>query len=43
MAEEGNADVLLAHAPQAEIRADEAGFVRRLLVMHIDFLIVGQR
>ncbi len=42
MAEEGNADVLLVHAPAAEIELMDAGFGRdRLLVMHNDFVIVG--
>lgn len=42
MAEEGNADVLLVHAPDAEERLMEAGFGKdRVLVMHNDFVIVG--
>lgn len=42
MAEEGNADVLLVHAPSSEIALMEAGWGRdRLLVMHNDFVIVG--
>ena len=42
IAEEGNADVLLAHAPQAELELMEAGFGKeRELVMHNDFIIVG--
>lgn len=42
MAEEGNADVLLVHAPPAEKELVEKGFgVNRTLVMHNDFVIVG--
>ena len=42
MAEEGNADVLLVHAPEAEQELMQAGFGKdRLLVMHNDFVIVG--
>ena len=42
MAEEGNADVLLVHAPPAEEALMAAGFGKdRLLVMHNDFVIVG--
>lgn len=42
MAEEGNADVLLVHAPAAEKELMEAGWGKdRLLVMHNDFVIVG--
>lgn len=42
MGEEGNADVLLVHAPDAEEAFMENGFgVERHLVMHNDFLIVG--
>jgi tungstate transport system substrate-binding protein len=42
MAEEGNADVLLVHAPAAERSLMEAGWGRdRFLVMHNDFVIVG--
>ena len=38
----GDADVVLSHAPDAErILADSGYFVRRRLVMHNDFLIVG--
>lgn len=38
----GDADVVLAHAPEAErILADSGYFVRRRAVMHNDFLIVG--
>jgi tungstate transport system substrate-binding protein len=40
--EEGNADVLLAHAPAAEQVLVDAGVVKdRFLVMHNDFVIVG--
>ncbi len=42
MGEEGNADVLLAHAPAAEKVLVDAGVVKdRFLVMHNDFVIVG--
>lgn len=42
MAEEGNADVLLVHAPAAEKELMEAGWAKdRFLVMHNDFVIVG--
>ena len=42
MAEEGNADVLLVHAPSAEKKIMDAGFGRdRFLVMHNDFVLVG--
>ena len=42
MGEEGNADVLLVHAPAAEKALMEAGWGKdRLLVMHNDFVIVG--
>ena len=42
MAEEGNADVLLVHAPAAEKALMDAGFGKdRFLVMHNDFVIVG--
>lgn len=38
----GDADVVLAHAPAAErLLADSGYFLRRRLVMHNDFLIVG--
>src|SRR3989441_4161781 len=38
----GDADVVLAHAPDAErLLADSGYFVSRRLVMHNDFLIVG--
>src|SRR5690349_18760823 len=37
----GDADVVLAHAPEAErVLADSGYFVNRRLVMHNDFLIV---
>lgn len=42
MGEEGNADVLLVHAPAAEVAFMEKGFGKdRALVMHNDFVIVG--
>lgn len=42
MGEEGNADVLLVHAPSSEKTLMEKGFGKeRLLVMHNDFIIVG--
>lgn len=42
MGEEGNADVLLVHAPKSEEAFMEAGFGReRAPVMHNDFIIVG--
>ena len=42
MAEEGNADVLLVHAPAAEKELMDAGFGKdRMLIMHNDFIIVG--
>jgi tungstate transport system substrate-binding protein len=42
MGEEGNADVLLVHAPASEVTFMENGFGReRALVMHNDFIIVG--
>jgi tungstate transport system substrate-binding protein len=42
MAEEGNADVLLVHAPAAEQELMDAGFgSERFLLMHNDFVIVG--
>jgi tungstate transport system substrate-binding protein len=42
MGEEGNADVLLVHAPAAEKELMEDGFGKdRFLVMHNDFVIVG--
>ena len=42
MGEEGNADVLLVHAPSSEVTFMEGGFGKdRMLVMHNDFIIVG--
>ncbi len=42
MGEEGNADVLLVHAPAAEKALMDAGFGKdRFLVMHNDFILVG--
>ncbi len=42
MAEEGNADVLLVHAPSAEKELVAKGFgIDRSLVMHNDFVIIG--
>ena len=42
MGEEGNADVLLVHAPTSEVTFMENGFGKdRALVMHNDFIIVG--
>lgn len=42
MGEEGNADVMLVHAPSSEVALMEAGWGReRFLVMHNDFVIVG--
>ena len=42
MAEEGNADVLLVHAPSSEVALMDAGWGKdRFLVMHNDFVIVG--
>ena len=42
MGEEGNADVLLVHAPSSEVAFMDAGNGRdRFLVMHNDFIIVG--
>ena len=42
MAEEGNADVLLVHAPASEKALMDAGWGKdRFLVMHNDFVIVG--
>jgi len=42
MGEEGNADVLLVHAPAAEMELVEKGVsARRDLIMHNDFVIVG--
>ena len=42
MGEEGNADVLLVHAPSSEVKFMEGGFGKdRSLVMHNDFIIAG--
>ena len=42
MGKRGDADVVLVHAPEAERAMVDSGyFVRRLLVMHNEFLIVG--
>jgi len=42
MGEEGNADVLLVHAPSSEVAFMEAGNgADRVLVMHNDFIVVG--
>lgn len=42
MGEQGNADVLLVHAPEAEMELVAKGTViNRRLVMHNDFIIVG--
>ena len=42
MGEQGNADVLLVHAPSSEIAFMQAGHgAERYLVMHNDFVIVG--
>ena len=42
MGEEGNADVLLVHAPASEVNFMEAGHgTDRFLVMHNDFIVVG--
>lgn len=42
MAENGNADILLVHAPSAEKELVDNGFgIDRSLVMHNDFVIVG--
>ncbi len=42
MGEEGNADVLLVHAPGSEVTFMENGFgSNRQLVMHNDFILVG--
>ncbi len=42
MAEECNADVLLVHAPAAEMVLMDGGFGKdRMLIMHNDFVIVG--
>jgi tungstate transport system substrate-binding protein len=42
MGEEGNADVMLVHAPASEVKFMEDGFGKdRFLVMHNDFILVG--
>lgn len=42
MGERGEADVLLVHAPDSEVKFVEAGHgVNRKLVMHNDFIIIG--
>ncbi len=42
MGRRGDADVVLSHAPEAErLLVDSGFFVRRRLVMHNDFLVVG--
>ena len=42
MGEEGNADVLLVHAPSSEVSFMEGGHGKdRFLVMHNDFIVVG--
>jgi tungstate transport system substrate-binding protein len=42
MGQEGNADVLLVHAPSSEKTYMDSGFGKdRLLVMHNDFILVG--
>jgi len=42
MGEEGNADVLLVHAPASEVTFMENGFGKdRALIMHNDFIVVG--
>src|SRR2546422_7212551 len=42
MGRRGDADVVLAHAPEAErVLADSGYFLHRRLVMHNDFLVVG--
>jgi tungstate transport system substrate-binding protein len=42
MGQEGNADVLLVHAPASELTYMDGGYGKdRLLVMHNDFVIVG--
>lgn len=42
MAVDGNADVLLVHAPSAELDLVQDGFgIDRTLIMHNDFMIVG--
>lgn len=42
MAQGGNADVLLVHAPASELELMNAGYGKdRMLIMHNDFVIVG--
>ncbi len=42
MGKEGNADVLLVHAPSSEVTFMDGGFgTDRFLVMHNDFIVVG--
>jgi len=42
MAEKGNGDVLLVHAPASEVALMEAGYGKdRMLIMHNDFIVVG--
>lgn len=42
MGQEGNADVLLVHAPKSEMDYMAGGFGKeRLLVMHNDFILIG--
>ena len=42
MGEEGNADVMLVHAPSSEVTFMDGGFGKdRFLVMHNDFIIAG--
>jgi tungstate transport system substrate-binding protein len=42
MGERGDADVLLVHAPDSELKFMEAGHgVNRKLVMHNDFIVIG--
>ncbi len=42
MGQDGNADVLLVHAPSSEVTYMDGGFGKdRFLVMHNDFIIVG--
>lgn len=42
MGQEGNADVLLVHAPASEVKFMDEGFgTDRFLVMHNDFVLVG--
>ncbi len=42
MGQEGNADVLLVHAPASEVKFMKDGFGKgRALIMHNDFIIVG--